>query len=172
MAYVVARPRGRFEIRESVHTPKGPRARSLANYELLTDEVLGTVCRRATRPFDTEAVRASARKAARSSVARRHAGRRPLGGVAAPARHQARRFVESSRRMAGSLETRPPTPGSGRDRDPGDTLMDLLDFAEQITAFTPERAAEDLTFPPLAPLAAAAAERRRVPARATEGPTA
>ncbi len=50
--------------------------------------------------------------------------------------------------------------------------MDLLDFAEQITAFTPERAAEDLTFPPLAPLAAATAERRRVPARATEGPTA
>ncbi len=110
MAYVVARPRGRFEIRESVHTPKGPRARSLANYELLTDEVLGTARRRATRPFDTEAVRASARKAARSSVARRYAGRRPLGGVAAPARHQARRFVESSRRMAGSLETRPQPP--------------------------------------------------------------
>ena len=41
MAYVVARPRGRFEIRESVHTPKGPRARSLANFAHLTDEVLG-----------------------------------------------------------------------------------------------------------------------------------
>jgi hypothetical protein len=172
MAYVVTRPGGRFEIRESVHTPKGPRARSLANFEFLTDAVLVAARRRATRPFDTEAVRASARKAAGSSVARRHSGQRPLGGVAAPARHQSRRFVESSRRMAGSLESRPPTPGSGRDRDPGDTLLDLLNFAEQITAFTPERAAEDLAFPPVAPLADATAERHRVPARATEGPTA
>jgi hypothetical protein len=73
--------------------------------------------------------------------------------------------------MAGSLETRPPAPGTGRDRDPGDTLLDLLNFAEQITAFTPERAAEDLTFPPLAPLAAATAVRRGARARATEGPT-
>ena len=172
MAYVVARPRGRFEIRESVHTPKGPRARSLANFELLTDEVLVAASRRATRPFDTEAVRMSARKAARSSVARRHLGQRPLGGVAAPARYQGRRFLESSRRMAGSLETRPPAPGIGPDRDPGDTLMDLLNFAEQITAFTPERAPEDLAFPPLAPLAAATAERQRGQPRATEGPKA
>ena len=42
MAYVVARPKGRFEIRESVHTPKGPRARSLANFPELTDDVLAT----------------------------------------------------------------------------------------------------------------------------------
>jgi hypothetical protein len=76
--------------------------------------------------------------------------------------------------MARSLESRPPASGSGRDRDPGDTLLDLLNFAEQITAFTPERAPEDLAFPPLAPLAAATAKRRRrqAPARATEGPTA
>ncbi|MHB1711596.1 MAG: hypothetical protein ACYCV7_09360, partial [Acidimicrobiales bacterium] len=30
---------GRFEIRESVHTPKGSRARSLASFSLLTEEV-------------------------------------------------------------------------------------------------------------------------------------
>ncbi len=59
MAYVVARPRGRFEIRESVHTPKGPRARSLANFAHLDDEVLDRARRRASRPFDTEAVRAA-----------------------------------------------------------------------------------------------------------------
>ena len=40
MAYVVTRPRGRFEIRESVHTDKGPRARSLASFTELSDEVL------------------------------------------------------------------------------------------------------------------------------------
>ena len=160
-----------------MHTPKGPRARSLANFEFLTDEVLVAARGRATRPADTEAVRVSARKAATSSVARRHRGQRPLGGVAAPGRHQGRRFVESSRRMAGSLETRPPAPGTGRDRDPGDTLLDLLNFAEQITAFTPERPPEDLMFPPLAPLAAATAERRRgvraggARARPMEGPS-
>ncbi len=54
MAYVVARPKGRFEIRESVHTHKGPRARSLANFARLSDEVLATARRRASRPFDTE----------------------------------------------------------------------------------------------------------------------
>ncbi len=40
MAFVVARPKGRFEIRESVHTPQGPRARSLANFKDLDEEVL------------------------------------------------------------------------------------------------------------------------------------
>ncbi len=60
MAYVVARPRGRFEIRESVHTPKGPRARSLANYAHFNDEVLDKARRRATRPFDAGVVRAAA----------------------------------------------------------------------------------------------------------------
>ena len=63
MAYVVARPKGRFEIRESLHTPKGPRARSLANFEVLTNEVLTTARARAVRPFDPAAVLAAADRA-------------------------------------------------------------------------------------------------------------
>ena len=63
MAYVVARPRGRFEIRESVHTPKGSRARSLASFTELSDEVLGKAGQRASQPFDADAVRASAARA-------------------------------------------------------------------------------------------------------------
>jgi hypothetical protein len=142
MAYVVARPNGRFEIRESVHTPKGPRARSLAGFTRLTDEVLGRAGRRATRPFDAEAVRASAARAAT-----------PAPGHRSPER---RRFVESSRRMAATLETRPPA-GSVRHRDPGDALVDLLGLVAQVSAFGPPRTREPLRFPPLARLRAARA---------------
>jgi len=60
--------------------------------------------------------------------------------------------------MAASLESRPPEAGGAR-RDPGDTLIDLLSFAEQITAFTPDRRAEKLAFPVLARMAAATEEK-------------
>ena len=40
MAYVVERRSGHWEIRESVHTAAGPRARTLATFRMLTDEVL------------------------------------------------------------------------------------------------------------------------------------
>jgi len=143
MAYVVARPKGRFEIRESVHTPKGPRARSLANFGQLTDEVLERAGRRATRPFDAEAVRASAARAAPTVTARHE-------------RPETRRFVEASRRMARTLERVPAA--SGR-QDPGDALLDLLDLVAQVGALHPPRAPEPLRFPPLARLQA-----ERVPA--------
>jgi hypothetical protein len=143
MAYVVVRPKGRFEIRESIHTPKGPRARSLASFTRLTDEVLATAGRRATRPFDDEAVRASAARAANPTP--RH--RRP----------EIQRFVESSRRMAAALESRPPRAGSTR--DPGDALIDLLGLVAQVSAFQPLRAPEPLRFPPLARLRAERAQR-------------
>ena len=137
MAYVVARPRGRFEIRESVHTPKGPRARSLANFTRLTDEVLAKASRRASRPFDGEAVRASAARAA--TPTQRH--RRP----------ETRQFVEASRRMASSLERVPPPTAR---RDPGEALIGLLGFVARVKPFGPARAPEPLGFPPLARLRA------------------
>jgi hypothetical protein len=151
MAYVVARPRGRFEIRESLHTPNGPRARTLANFEQLTDKVLATARQRASRPFDPDAVRVSAFKAGKKANARR-AARKPLGGVAAPVRPEMRRFAESSRRMAASLDSWPQQPVSKR--DPGDALIDLLDLTAQIQAFKARRRPEPLLFPPLARLRA------------------
>ena len=138
MAYVVARPKGRFEIRESVHTPRGPRARSLANFARLTDDVLEAAAGRATRPFDPVAVRVSAARAA----AQTPRDRSP----------EMRRFVEASRRMADALESEPPRPGSMR--DPGDALIDLLDLVAQVSAFRTPRAPEPLRFPPLARLRA------------------
>jgi len=98
MAFVVARPKGRFEIRESVHTPQGPRARSLANFKELDEEVLDRARRRATRPFDTNAVRAAA---ARAAAARSAPG--PIPRHELPATRQ---FVEASRRMAAYFSRR------------------------------------------------------------------
>jgi hypothetical protein len=140
MAYVVTRPNGRFEIRESVQTAKGPRARSLANFSVLTDAVLARAAGRATRPFDAEGVRAGSRRAG----APNDTGPAP-GAAPGPGRPS---FVAASRRMARSLE---PRPGAPR-QDPGDALIDLLGFVGQISAFRPARPPEPLRFPPLARL--------------------
>jgi hypothetical protein len=60
-----------------------------------------------------------------------------------------RHFVEASRRMAASLDQ----PPAGPRRDPGKSLIELLDFAEQITAWQPVRQPEPLRFPLMAGLA-------------------
>jgi hypothetical protein len=157
MAYVVARSKGRFEIRESVYTPKGPRARSLANFAHLTDEVLATARRRASRPFDDEAVRAAAERKAAGVRSEQPAP----AGPGPSRRPEMQRLVEASRRMAASLESRPRPAGSAR--DPGDALIDLLDLVAQVSAFRPPRPPEPLRFPPLARLLAA--RRAATPSR-------
>jgi hypothetical protein len=63
MAYVVARPGGRFELRESSSTSRGPRGRTLATFRELTDAVLDHADARATQPVDRAAARRSARRA-------------------------------------------------------------------------------------------------------------
>jgi hypothetical protein len=148
MTYVVARPNERFEIRESVHTEKGPRARSLANFSLLTDEVLARAAGRATRPFDARAVLGAAQRAGAPMTTGTPTASANGTGTA-PGR-SGRTFVTSSRRMARSLGTRP---AAGRP-DPGDALIDLLGFVAQITPFRPARPPEPLRFPPLARLRA------------------
>jgi hypothetical protein len=156
MAYVVARPRGRFEIRESVHTPQGSRARSLAGFAELSDEVLAKASKRASRPFDADAVRASAARAGAPTRRHRQAETRQAEiRQADMQKPEMRRFVESSRRMAAALETRPRDAGSSLSRDPGDALIDLLDLVSQVSAFGPARRPEPLRFPPLARLRAA-----------------
>ena len=165
MAYVVARPQGRYEIRESVHTAKGPRARSLANFARFTDEVLERARTRASRPFDDEAVRRAAERAVAGQTG---AARVPTAPGAAPtvprhARPETRRFVDASRRMARSRER---VPEKADRRDPGAALIDLLEFVAQVTPTRRPRA-EPLRFPPLAGLRAA---RRGESARARRAP--
>jgi len=144
MAYVAARSNGRFEVRESVHTPSGPRARTLAGFTMLTSEVLEKAAQRATRPFDADAVIASGRKA---GTPMQLTGE-PSGG-----------FVGASRRMAASLRRSARPSGE----DPGAALIDLLGFADAVRAGQPARPAERLGFPALAALIAprAAAARAR-----------
>jgi hypothetical protein len=133
MAFVVARPGKRFEIRESVATERGPRSRSLANFSVLTDDVLAAAQKRAARPFDAAGVVASARRA----------------GAPVKRNAQIRSFVEASRRM--SVETgRAMTPAR---RDPGETLLDLLGFTDLVLASKPGGRKEPLRYPPLARLA-------------------
>jgi len=56
MAYIVSRADGRHEIRESRLTPRGPRARTLATFRVLTDAVLDHAESRAETRFDRERV--------------------------------------------------------------------------------------------------------------------
>ena len=149
MAYVIARPKGRYEIRESVHTPKGPRARSLANFARLDDEVLARAQARASRPFDAEAVRAAAVRAASARTTTSPASR--PDPTPRHRRPEALQFVQASRRMARTLE-RAPDPVARQ--DPGDALIDLLGFVAQIGAFRSPGASEPLRYPPLARLRA------------------
>jgi hypothetical protein len=138
MAYVVARPKRRFEIRESLHTPDGPRARSLAGFEVLTDAVLAKAAGRAQRPFDVGAVLASGRRA----------GAPVTVGAGGEADDTRGRFVEASRRMARALQ-RPPVI---RPVDPGAALIDLLGFADAVTRNQPPRPPAPLEFPVLSRL--------------------
>ncbi len=62
MAFVTAKPGGRFEIRETEHTPSGPRSRTLATFRVLNDEVLARARSRARGAFDEHKVRNGARK--------------------------------------------------------------------------------------------------------------
>jgi hypothetical protein len=62
MAFVVPTKRGRFEIRESRNTPKGPRSRTLASFEELTDEVIEKARRKTAKPPSAEELRNAARR--------------------------------------------------------------------------------------------------------------
>jgi hypothetical protein len=140
MAYVVARPRGRFEIRESLHTPDGPRAHSLAGFDVLSDAVLAKAARRAQRPFDVDAVLASGRRAGAPTTV----------DDAAEADDSRGRFVAASRRMARALQH----PPALRPVDPGAALIDLLGFADAVTRNQPPRPPAPLEFPVLSRLVA------------------
>jgi hypothetical protein len=61
MAFVVARPNGRFEIRESRSIDGRPQSRTLASFRVLDDDVVEHARSRAETPFDVDAVRRSAR---------------------------------------------------------------------------------------------------------------
>jgi hypothetical protein len=146
MAFVVARRDGRFEIRESLQSPRGPRARTLANFAVMTDKVLRLAEARASRPFDRASVQASA-------VRRGVPFDRELWSPASPATpdHSQARFVEAARRFATAASGVPE-----RQRpESGVALVELIGFAEEVARHQPRRRVEPLRFPPLDKLVAA-----------------
>jgi hypothetical protein len=62
MAYVVSRPHGRWEIRESYSTPRGPRARTLVGFTALNADLLERAAKRAQSSFDPEQLVHEARR--------------------------------------------------------------------------------------------------------------
>lgn len=138
MAYVVARRGGRFEIRESLYTANGPRSRTLAGFDVLTDDLITAAAQRAQRPFDGPSVIRSARRA----------GAR-VRATTSEAISAHNRFVTASKRMSVALEQPPESAGA----DPGMALQELLGFADMVVAGQPPRPFEPLIFPVLAGLA-------------------
>jgi hypothetical protein len=93
MAFVVPTRTGRFEIRESHNTARGPRSKTLASFRELTDDVIETARTKATTPPSAEELRRAARRAG-APVARE------------PAEEAARKLIaelDKGRRIAPSL---------------------------------------------------------------------
>jgi hypothetical protein len=63
MAFIVPARSGRFEIRESAATPKGPRSRTLASFRELDDAVIEKARGKAAGALDAAALRRAARRA-------------------------------------------------------------------------------------------------------------
>ena len=158
MAYLVARPRGRWEIRESRSTPDGPRSRTLASFRTLSADVIARasaasateldavgvleMCRRAGVPFEER----RADQAARALLEELRKGQAP----AAPLRQSLAEALARAR-PSGPV----PHPGGARDwigadaAERGEALRQLLDFTDKL----PPRPKRPLQFPRLQPRA-------------------
>jgi len=147
MAYVVDRtPRAgpgaarRFEVRESVAGPNGPRARTLATFTVLDEVALAKARARALRPFHESDVASSARRLgapvavetpaerhARALLAELRAGRRPPPVLAALLRDALATDLEVDDNVEAAAEWI-----GASDQRRGDTLVDLLELADVI----------------------------------------
>lgn len=62
MAFIVPTKPGRFEVRESRATPKGPRSRTLVSFGELTEETIAKTQEKASKPVSAAELRRAARK--------------------------------------------------------------------------------------------------------------
>lgn len=156
MAFVVAK-NGRFEIRESHATPKGPRSRTLATFTQLTDDVIGKAAAKASKPIDVEKLEEAARRAgAPVAVGRADQAAREL--IAALARGdemepKLRNLLLDALRGWSGPTPRPDTARSAAEwlaASPGErgkTLVDLLLLADALPSSG--RRGKRLSFPHL-----------------------
>jgi hypothetical protein len=150
MAYVVRRPKGRWEIRESVATDKGPRSRTLASFRRFTPAVVSRAVRAASRPTSSAEIYEAARRAGAASSAADAAAQALLAEVA-----RGRPPSPGLRRLVLAMLSDPPAhdpPGAEAaewfgvpDERRGETLDDLLRFVDAV----PPRPRGPLQFPPL-----------------------
>ncbi len=155
MAFIVIRRDGRFEIRESVSTPDGPRARTLATFRTLTDAVLDLAETRATRPFDrgrieAKALAVGALRDSRETVRLAHHLLADLhtGRILPPALAGAlaRELAEASASLPDSLPPLADWFGATL-RQRGDALRDLLRLTDRLP---PGRRRRGKAFPRIA----------------------
>jgi len=158
MTFVVKRPAGRWEIRESVLTPAGPRARSLATFRTLNLEVLAHAEAAAETGFDRAQVLVAARRAgapieesrgdaaARNLLAELAAGDSPSPGLA---RLVLDRLASIAAPELAAGDSIADWVGKSDD-DRGTALRDLLELSDRLPA--PRRGR--LRFPGLSPVAA------------------
>lgn len=161
MAFVVAKPRGVFEIRESRSTPDGPRSKTLASFRELTDETLEKAGRRTAESIDEGEIRRAARRvgapvqatpadgSARVLISELGKGKRLdptlrdllldlLGDGTAP-RSSAPETGDAVRSVAAWMDSTP--------RERGNALVDLLLLADAVPSRGRRR--EPLEFPRL-----------------------
>src|SRR3954454_4591028 len=60
MAFIVPTKKGTFEIRESHSTPAGPRSRTLATFDEMSEETIEKARQRAAKPLSAEELREAA----------------------------------------------------------------------------------------------------------------
>jgi hypothetical protein len=153
--FLVSRPRGSWELRESHLTTSGPRSRTLATFRELTAQTIAHVADRAPGPLDVGALRALCRRAGASvapapadgaaaellsGLARGERPRGPLLRVLA-AELGSRNAQASDSELAAARWVAADAAERGR------ALRDLLLLADRLPA--PAHAA--LAFPSLAP---------------------
>ena len=159
MAYVVTRPAGAWELRESRSTPSGPRARTLATFRTLTPETIEHARARATLPLLEADVRRAAHRvgapvsqptpdrAAAELLAELSAGRSPRQPLARllrdvleglPDSAAAATISDSARAAAAWVNASP--------ERRGESLRDLLLLTDRLP---PSRAVRSKRFPRL-----------------------
>ncbi|MFA5889934.1 MAG: hypothetical protein WDA27_03105 [Actinomycetota bacterium] len=153
MAYVVRRPRGRWEVRESFSTPEGPRSRTLVSFTALSDDVVARAQRASRAGLEPEQIVRAARKvgapvdpehpdelaaALLRSIAR---GRHPRPALLRLVRDRTKHAPALRRPIDDALD---PWIGASLE-ERGDALIDLLGLVDALPA--PRRS--PLAFPGL-----------------------
>lgn len=153
MAFVVRRSDGRWEIRESYSTERGPRSRTLATFKVMSPRIIELAAAKARKRLDPAAILSAVRRAGvpielspDDALAKKLLSRLAHGAKVRP----------GLRLLLLELLGGPDTPAvddslaqwmGASDRDRADALKDLLDLADRL----PKPRKTPLVFPGLSP---------------------